>query len=248
MSDPIPHSIKVIANILKDYVPPEGSFEPASDWDLTFTMWVPIKLVGADWIAGSLSLSRRSTAGGFDLSIKQVSRRVGRGDREERLEARVSCASDKTATPLRWTLSTEIFDSAGKAAPHTRGAIRGESRPGQFQVTRSSARTHSTGKALTDRWTVMEAVQRLPFEPGTTRFDFLEDLEALKQGHRLDYAGVTDVELPRCRIKLHSFEQIGPGVLPITYWLDENHRLLFAVGGIRAYILDGKEKANEPKA
>jgi hypothetical protein len=240
----IPHSIEVIAKIIKDYVPPDGPFDPSSDWDQKFTTWVPIRLVGGDWIAGSLNLSRRSRPGGFELAINQVSTRVPKGarpNREERLVANVICASDKTATPQRWTLTSEILDPAGGPVAFTRCDLAGESRPGQVQITRTKARTYRTGKVLSDRWTMMEAVQRLPFEKGTLRFDFLDDLEALKLGHKLSYAGATELELGGRRVRLHSFEQVGPGVLPITYWLDDKHRLLFVVGGIRAYILDAME-------
>ena len=35
-----------------------------------------------------------------------------------------------------------------------------------------------------------------------------------------------------------SLDQIGPGVLPTEYWLDENHRLLVVTSLNKAYILD----------
>ena len=40
------------------------------------------------------------------------------------------------------------------------------------------------------------------------------------------------------KISLQRFEQIGHGILPYEYWLDKNHRLVIAVTGPRAYILD----------
>ena len=43
---------------------------------------------------------------------------------------------------------------------------------------------------------------------------------------------------------MHWFHQIGYGVLPYEYWLDDRHRLLAVATHARAYLLD--DGAEEP--
>ena len=38
----------------------------------------------------------------------------------------------------------------------------------------------------------------------------------------------------------HLFHQVGRGVLPYEWWLDEAHRLVLVVTGYRTYILEGR--------
>ncbi|GAI82934.1 unnamed protein product, partial [marine sediment metagenome] len=39
-------------------------------------------------------------------------------------------------------------------------------------------------------------------------------------------------------ISLHRFDQLGRGILPCEYWLDDRHRLLMVTSMNKAYILD----------
>jgi flagellar biosynthesis GTPase FlhF len=73
----------------------------------------------------------------------------------------------------------------------------------------------------------MEAVQRLPFAtPKTGAFDVLEEMELLRPGHKLHFAGD------------RRFHHTGPGLLPYEYWLAEDHRLLKRAGTVDAVLLD----------
>jgi hypothetical protein len=71
------------------------------------------------------------------------------------------------------------------------------------------------------------------------RFALLEDLDLLKPNHRLSFAETATVKAAGgSELKLTGYEQIGEGVLPFHYWLDEQRRLLFVLSGPRAYIYD----------
>jgi hypothetical protein len=39
-------------------------------------------------------------------------------------------------------------------------------------------------------------------------------------------------------VRLHAFEQLGDGIVPWIYWVDDRGRLLVAVSGLEAYILE----------
>ena len=71
-------------------------------------------------------------------------------------------------------------------------------------------------------------------------FDLLEGLRLSKPRHRLFYRGVYPIKMDGRDIPLHCFVQLGRGILPYEYWLDDRNRLLAAVSMNKAYILDEK--------
>jgi hypothetical protein len=96
------------------------------------------------------------------------------------------------------------------------------------------------GRLTTSNWSLFEAVQRLPFDCRELRFEMFEEMELRKPEHGLWPGAAADVEIGGRTVKLHSFEQIGRGILPMTYWLDDQHRLIIAVNARRAYLLDSR--------
>ena len=53
--------------------------------------------------------------------------------------------------------------------------------------------------------------------------------------------GAVTVEFAGGPVRLHGFRQIGRGVLPYEYWVDEQGRLVLAVGGYQGYLLNPDE-------
>jgi hypothetical protein len=64
----------------------------------------------------------------------------------------------------------------------------------------------------------------------------LEDLRLVRGEQRLSFDGEAEFELGGKKMRLYGYHQIGEGILPIHYWLDEEGRLLFALGGVRVYL------------
>ncbi|MGD8240129.1 MAG: hypothetical protein PVH68_16360, partial [Armatimonadota bacterium] len=94
-------------------------------------------------------------------------------------------------------------------------------------------------RRLSADWCMFEAVQRLPFASGPALvLDMLEGMSVLREGHRLSYAGVERAALSGGELALHRFHALGHGLLPYEYWVDDRHRLVMAVMGARAYVLD----------
>jgi len=88
-------------------------------------------------------------------------------------------------------------------------------------------------------WCLFEALQRWPFRRGESpAFDVLEGLSVHRPGHRVTYRGPETIERNGKPLKLHRFSQLGQGMLPYEYWLDDDRRLLLAVTLSRVYILD----------
>jgi hypothetical protein len=66
----------------------------------------------------------------------------------------------------------------------------------------------------------------------------LEGLSVLKENQRLSYRGFYQMKIGNKNIPLHCFVQLGSGILPCEYWLDDHHRLLVVTSMNKAYIFD----------
>ena len=154
--------------------------------------------------------------------------------------AKITCLSDQTTSPIEWRLSSLFTGPEGKVRPELGSVESGKISGGVMTVTRSKRKfTRDVSDKLTCNWCLFEAVQKLGFGAGRElAFDLLDGLSVLKTGHRLNYAGSERVALGETQVNLHRFTQIGRGVLPTNYWLDEAHRVLFVCSMNKAYILD----------
>ncbi len=68
----------------------------------------------------------------------------------------------------------------------------------------------------------------------------LEDLDLLKAEQMLSYGRSIDLGLSGESRRLTRHDHLGRGILPEQFFVDEQHRLLVALSGIRAYLYDPK--------
>ena len=205
---------------LAGFQPPSGAFDPAGDWEHRYGVWVllPNARNNKSRKMGELSL-RRTRAGeaAFDLRVTMTTEQ--QAATVCKVEASMRCRADVIAAVTEWRLTSEMLDNSGAALADTRCELRGNGE-----------------KDRASNWSLLEAVQRVPAASGEVRFNMLEDLDLLKTDQRLHYRGPAEIDLAGRTLRLHGFEQIGHGILPCDYWRDEQGRLLFAIGGVRALI------------
>ncbi|UCG57271.1 MAG: hypothetical protein JSU70_20690 [Phycisphaerales bacterium] len=140
------------------------------------------------------------------------------------VDAIIECRKNRLASPTKWQVSSRFMEADGQDVPKLASKQNGGSAVGADRVTCD--------------WGLFEAVQRLAFhEQSSLSFDLLEGLSLSKLRHNLSYRGVYSEKIPGSRI-LHCFVQLGSGILPAEYWLDEDHRLLLVCSMNKAYILD----------
>ncbi len=79
--------------------------------------------------------------------------------------------------------------------------------------------------------------------PGATaiEFDLLEGLTVWKRGQRLTYRGRLEQMWGSETVELECFQQLGTGVWPYEFWLDDEGRLVMVITGVRAYIIEPAE-------
>jgi hypothetical protein len=216
LSKDLPFRDNLISSLIAGAARPGKAFDPCGAWLHRYSVWLmPAKRDRQPSIAGSLLLRRSIASEGPSLDVEQVCEFRGPGA-QEKLTAVVLCRQDALSTPVSWTVDSCILDVAAHQIAHTSASQTG----------------HSDGLvSVTSNWSLLDAVQRLPFAAQAVRFDLIEDMTLPKPNQLLRYAGSPSPGI-------HRFEQTGWGVLPVEYWLDDSHRLLMAVYGVRAFVLE----------
>jgi len=199
-------------------------FDPRGEWKHDYLIVTCHGyLESGNDIQGYLRLERKkaNADGIFGLSVRQT---IIMHEMTHLQVAEIECREDDLASPLSWTLSSSYKDKSGKPLA------------GIGEKAKGKAKDYPSARLAAD-WCLFEALQRHPFESIDGRFDLLEGLSLLKKDHRLTYRGkypTPDGKTP----PLRWFAQIGRGILPYDYWLDERHATLVVAAGSRAYILD----------
>ncbi|MFQ5808984.1 MAG: hypothetical protein ACE5JM_05150, partial [Armatimonadota bacterium] len=197
-------------------------------------------------LAGLLRMERRAgdSANSFTLTVHQEI--INDGAALNVLDASIACRNNEIASPVRWELSSHFVGLDGKRIDDLAVEETVQVKGGALQVeTQGTIAKRGGSRRLSADWCLFEAVQRLPFRNSAVRaFSLLEGLSLLREDHRLSYGGRYPVKLGDAVVSLHWFQQLGHGVLPYDYWLDDRHRLVMVATGPRAYILDeGAEDA-----
>jgi len=219
---------------LKEFAPPAGDFDPLGAWTHTYRLWLVQRRLGG----GVLVLRREPAKGGVrltaDLAVAEHTGYI------RKAKAVVECAADALCTPRAWTLESQGFDADDKPIRGTKVTERGTIANGVLETRFGDrSRKQKVPLPVTCEWSLLDAVQRLP-GPKTKpmAFALLEELDLLKPEQRLEFRETKGFTLSERTLPLTGYQQVGRGVLPWQYWVDAQHRLLFAFGGLRAYIYD----------
>ena len=228
------------------YSPPAGDFNAAGSWKNSYVMLDSASIrTGSKLRAeGFLTIARRGSPNGDRAGLK-VEWLLG----EQYFgsftgTAQMSCLADTLGTPVSWKLNSVSLDTQRKPVEVTRVEEQAQVSDGRIVREGRSAGNVRVPGAYTSNWSLFDAVQRLggkPIEP--VEFDMIEDLDLLKPAQRLTYWGTTEVELGGRTVRLTGYRQIGRGILPYHYWLDESGRLIMAHGGLRGFIFNPQAAA-----
>lgn len=219
---------------LKDLAPPTGRFDPSGAWTSQYRLWLVQRWRGG----GSLRLRREPLSEGVrlhvDLAVVEVSGYL------RRLHAVLDCAADAFCTPRSWKLTSQNLDRNDRPTTGTAFTETGTIRGGRLEV-RFAKRTgkQEVPQPVTSNWSLFDLVQRLPAEKTRPlRFAVLEEMDLLKPAQRLAFRGTQQIELGGQKLRLRGYHQVGRGVLPWQYWVDDAGRLLLAFSGVRAFLYD----------
>ncbi len=256
---------------LLGFTPPANAFDPEGAWENTYGVYTLTR--ECNW-AGRITLKRAVKEDSSRLEIDYLKNLLGGAQHHVRAE--VHCQSDALATPLSWRAHIESVNAKGEAIPETRLVKTGRRKGEKFTVTRGGKKKQlDLAPPAAINWALFDAVQRLPretFEP--LRFTMLDHFDQVKPNQVLTYQGPQTVtvggtmaevehveELDRGTIRktrrerqgaveitVYGFAQVGEGIVPWVYWVNEQGRLLFAVSGLEAYILETKDGSADSKS
>ena len=215
---------------VSQFPPASEDFDPKGDWVNTYRIWTCHGYrESGNQDVGLLTIQRITQS--EDSFTLKVRRHVVQVDGLVNvIEATIKCRNNLLACPIRWEISSRFLGPDNKSLPELEHKETGLA---AAPVDRSTA-----------DWCLFEAVQRLAFDQQTSlRFDLLEGLSLAKPAQHLDYRGAHSMTIGGKHTPMHCFQQLGHGILPYEYWLNESHRLLAATSLHKAYILD--EEAEE---
>jgi choline-sulfatase len=220
--------------------PALAPLDPAGDWQALYRAWNSSGFEEPGTLPGYLRLRKSSAADGqtFLLEVEQVFR--DEPAQLHRVTAAVTCLNSPLATPLKWEMTSAFTDAAGHP-------LAGLTQQENARVTESGLEVNLNGRrfvrplrgTLASDWGLMEAVQRLPFAAGAPlAFTLLEGLGAAKEDQQLVYRGRAPFGAESGYPHVHCFQHLGRGIIPFEYWVADDHRLLAAISGGRAFLLD----------
>jgi hypothetical protein len=260
--------LDLLSSHLSGFQPPQGPHEPAGDWEFEYRMYSLAAISGVGGMVGSVRVGRKRRDGDrFTLDVD--CRKMVHDGRCARLAGQVEARLATLPVPLRWSWTGEILDAAPDAPPLAQLKHSAALEGGVVKFS-GSKRTIPLAGPCTINWLLFEAVGRLPHEAfAPLDFTLIDDFDLPKPQHRLSYAATESLVLGQHRerqtkveeldkgrihttawgmtggqtVRLHTYHRVGEGNVPWIYRVDPQGRLLFAVSGFEAYVLNSFGKA-----
>jgi hypothetical protein len=227
---------------LAELTDPDPDFEPDDSWEQRYNMY---SLAGGGTDIGDLKIARKKKAGRAELSIDYRKNTAGKPALLQQAEVEVN--EDLLASPRSWSLFYRAEKAPGNLMPETEIRKSGKCSDRGMQIaTGGLFRDERVDGPYALNWPLFEAVQRMPREEGfqTELFTLFDHFDQRKESQQIKYWKAVDAAFPDGRtLRLHAFEHIGRGVLPIYYWVSDAGQLMAAISGIEGYLLTRAKRA-----
>ncbi len=244
-SEALRHSLAAIGPGLKDFVLPSGPFDAAGSWTHDYRIYSVMR-APANTIGGHLKISRTARPDGARLEVEQLSlmtKQYGYA-----CKASIQCAADRWSTPRCFSVETWTTTPAGQLEAGSRLQYAAEVVSGEICFSGMRKPSLRVAADWTLDWALFDALQRLPSrESGDLQLDVVEDCDLLRREQRVNYAGPLTAKVGDKTTELYAFCRLGTARLPILYWFDRQHRLLFAIHDFRAFILQSGTQQEKGK-
>lgn len=160
--------------------------------------------------------------------------------------ANIQCKQDALLSPLSWTLSSDFTNGQGNTRPelHLEESMQVEGNVA-VGICNGKEVTRTIASPMTSDFSLMEAAGSLFLsQQNIDGFEQWETLTTIRPAQSIiinDEPALTMIEQP---IDLHRIIQIGQGMLPCEYWLDESQKLLLCIAYNRVLIRNDKARDN----
>ncbi|MHC4511470.1 MAG: hypothetical protein ACYTAO_21390 [Planctomycetota bacterium] len=202
-----------------------ADFKPDGNWVNNYRIWTCHGYrESGNQTVGSLKITRRvDAAKTFVLTVRQEI--IQTDGLKNIVEGTINCRYDQLASPIESRLQSRFEGPDGDVISELSH--------------RDSVFCTESVTSTTSDWGLFEVVQRLAFDKKSSlKFSLLEGMSVSKLPQRLFYRGVYPMKTGAESVPMHCFAQLGRGILPTEYWLDDRHKLLAAISMNKAYILE----------
>jgi hypothetical protein len=226
------------------FPPAASDCSPSGSWTHRYDVWASrgIAEQGIE-LLGFIEMKRGAGRLENQFTLDVVQELTSDRNVMNRVTAQIRCKEDELASPVGWRLTSEHTVGDTPVSPPVDFSETVAVTPGRLTVTRDSKTfLRTVPPRFTSCWNLIEAVQRLPFGVRRPlRFSLLEGLERVKGEMGVLYDGTYSFELEGRGLTTHRFVQIGRGILPYEYLVDDMHRVLLVITFCKAYILKSAE-------
>ncbi len=236
------NNLDLFREILRNFQPPSGPFDPSGHWRHTYHLYTVVNGdIPVPPVRGALQIERiPQPSGGVILNInyEKTSRYAG----VHTFVAKVICAGDKLSTPLKWNSTYTAAPPAHPLKMSLEQQGSGYAGDGALIIQQGSAQEKlPVPAAYTTNWALFDVVQRLKSSGGDAlRFTLFDD-DAPKPNQVLAFCQTAELKnrwpgAPDACV--HGFLQIGDGITPQVYWVDDRGELLFLSTGLNVFVLN----------
>jgi len=214
-----PGEVKPIRGYLRDHAPVAGEGPARGPYRLTYDVvhwdWTPANTDNT--VVGTLDIAHDGQ-GGFT-----VAQDIAYGATRNLLDAEIACGPGPLRPLTSWTLTARAEDMDGNAIARLGLRETGKAEGDAIRVAgpRHEYSFRAGGAPVVSQWTMLEYFMREAGQDTDIHFDLLQDLSLHKADQRLVYTGPVEVPMAGGTIKLESYRQTGPAVLPTHYLVDD---------------------------
>ena len=234
----LPMPLNLLEKFLENYSPPSGKFNPDKEFSLSYKM-LSMAGGGIGGHAGDLSLHKKPLSKNEALMEFDFTK-FGLGCRQI-AKAKIRFKTNALNSPIKWKYESKMVDMQDitfkNSEVQKNGILKNNS--GEI-VCKNKKRKIKSKNTFALSWLLFDAVQNLPrkkFDP--IKFTLIDHFDQIKPDNQISFHGSISINIPKKEnLKLHVFDQLGDGIVPIVYYVDDSGMLLFVVSGIEAYVLN----------
>ncbi len=184
---------------------------------------------------GSLTIERRPHGAAWILRVVEEMRV---GFTTMRVTAEIETGGTGLWTPtawrlgVRWTANDPARVNAGELDQDLAGRVEN----GQLVWSAPKGRSRPAPPTWTDLWCLFAALSQTDGLALPVELEMTEHMDVWKPAQRLTDAGVVKVTVGGATRPWRVIEQIGRGVMPWRWWLDEGGRVVMAAGDRKVWL------------
>jgi hypothetical protein len=236
-----PYATKPIRGHLRRFSPAEGSLRERRQYSLAYDIihWSATDSktgIATNSILGQVVIRRKVAK---EEVVYDIVQQMHVGGVNNFLEAQITCKADDWNSLRAWKLRTYHIGPNGQMDPLSKITEKGDCKSGQIRIDGGQYKYGYTAKnPVVTQWTVLDFLIRKASPALSVTFDLLQDLSLFKPNQSLFYDGPTNLKLKGSQtVTLHTYAQIGEGILPIHYLLDTQGRPQLITSSILSWAL-----------